>query len=73
MSQNDLVTELTGMQTTITYTIGFGNGISATGLQLLQDTAYKSGGGFYVATDMPELVSTLQQIMSAITMSPSTP
>lgn len=61
MSQNDLASELTGVQTAATYTIALGAGTSAAGVQLLQDTAFKSGGKFYTAYDSTELTNALQQ------------
>ena len=63
MSENDLYDDLTGVQTAITYTIGFGSGISASGLQLLQDTANKSGGKYYPAADADQLAAAVQSAL----------
>lgn len=55
----------------ITYTIGFGTGISASGLQLLQNTATQGHGSYLVATDADslstQLRSTIIDILSVTT------
>lgn len=67
MFTHDLVTSLPGNQVVVTYTVGFGSGISASGLQLLQDTARRGGNagkmpnqGYYTANDDVELTNAIQ-------------
>jgi type IV pilus assembly protein PilY1 len=62
----DIDASLTGKQTVKTYTIGFGGGISAAGLALLQQTASKGGGTYYNANDADQLASALQGAISDI-------
>lgn len=76
MWNNDVVSTLYGNQTVTTYTVGFGSGISATGLALLQDaaeirktdgTCCKDGSGSYhAATDADQLNSALQTIIQGV-------
>jgi len=49
--------KLDGKQTVITNTVGFGNGISATGETLLKNTASKGGGRYLTANNEDELSS----------------
>jgi len=60
MNKNDIYYGLNGKQTVVTYTVGFGTGISAAGLALLQSTATKGGGKYYPANDANELASAMQ-------------
>ena len=60
MSKNDIYGGKSGVQTAVTYTVGFGSGISAAGLALLQNTATKSGGKYYTADNADDLSTALQ-------------
>lgn len=67
MNKNDIYTGLPGNQNVSTFTIGFGGGISALGLALLNDTAYKGGTGQMVnADDATSLNNALQGAVSQI-------
>ncbi len=63
MYKNDIVGSLPEMQRAVTYTIGFGGGISASGLALLQAAAQNAGGTYYTADDADQLNSSLQKIV----------
>lgn len=60
MYTHDVYGGLGGNQTVVTFTVGFDTGISASGLQLLQDTATKGGGKYYTAASGTELANALQ-------------
>ncbi len=60
MYNNDIYSGLLGTQRVVTYTVGFGGSISASGLQLLQDTATKGHGKYYTADDADQLTAALQ-------------
>jgi type IV pilus assembly protein PilY1 len=60
MNTHDVYADFAGNQTVVTYTVGFDTGISASGLQLLQDTAAKGGGSYHSATNGSELATALQ-------------
>lgn len=67
MHTHDVYAGKSGNQTVVTYTIGFGSGISASGKQLLLDTAKKGTGwvsgsntGYYTADDADQLTSSIQ-------------
>ncbi len=62
MYNNDLIsdTTLSGTQRVLTYTVGFGNGISTSGLDLLKRTADAGHGAYYDATDANNLATALQ-------------
>jgi type IV pilus assembly protein PilY1 len=49
-----------------TYTIGFGSGMSTTGLALLQSTANNAGGSFYAAADSASLTEAFNNIISEV-------
>jgi type IV pilus assembly protein PilY1 len=66
MHDNDVVTSLPTKQTVTTYTIGFGGGISAQGLALLQATATKGGGAYTAADDADQLNTALQGYLLSI-------
>jgi type IV pilus assembly protein PilY1 len=66
MHNNDIVSTLTGSQTVTTYTVGFGVGISASGLALLQNAATQGGGTYTSATDADQLASALQGYLTQI-------
>jgi type IV pilus assembly protein PilY1 len=66
MHDNDVYGGLAGKQVVNTYTIGFGSGISAAGLALLQQTASKGGGVYYTADNSDQLSSALQGAISEI-------
>jgi type IV pilus assembly protein PilY1 len=66
MHNNDVYGGLPGKQAVNTYTIGFGGGISASGLALLQQTATKGGGSYYNAADADQLSSALQNALTDI-------
>lgn len=66
MHDNDVYGGLGGKQVINTYTIGFGGGISAAGLALLQQTASKGGGSYYTADDADQLSSALQGAITEI-------
>lgn len=66
MHDNDVYGGLAGKQVINTYTIGFGGGISAAGLALLQQTASKGGGSYYNADNSDQLASALQGAISEI-------
>lgn len=55
-----------GVQNVLVHTVGFGNGLSASGLQALQDTADNGGGNFYTADNSTELESSLQDAIRQI-------
>ncbi len=66
MHTNDIVTSLPGKQLVTTYTVGFGGGISSTGLTLLQSTATKGGGTYTPADDADQLSAALQGYLTQI-------
>lgn len=66
MHGNDVYSGLPGKQIVSTFTIGFGGGISASGLALLQQTASKGGGTYYTADDSDQLSSSLQGAITSI-------
>ncbi|MDH3513270.1 MAG: hypothetical protein OEM83_00140 [Gammaproteobacteria bacterium] len=66
MHDNDVYGGLAGKQVVNTYTIGFGGGISAAGLALLQQTASKGGGSYYNADNSDQLASALQGALTEI-------
>jgi type IV pilus assembly protein PilY1 len=66
MHNNDVYSGLPGKQVVNTYTIGFGGGISASGLALLQQTATKGGGSYYNADNADQLASALQGAITDI-------
>ena len=66
MHNNDVYSGLPGKQVVNTYTIGFGGGISASGLALLQNTASKGGGSYYTADNADQLSSALQGAITEI-------
>jgi type IV pilus assembly protein PilY1 len=66
MHNNDVYGGLSGKQTVNTYTIGFGGGISAAGLALLQQAASKGGGTYYTADNADQLSSSLQGAITEI-------
>lgn len=49
-----------------TYTIGFGTGVSARGLALLQTTASVGGGSFYEAADSASLTEAFNNIINEV-------
>ena len=76
MNANDVYDNVTnalsGNQTVVTYTVGFGTGISSTGQTLLQNTAVKGGGAYYTANDADSLATALQgAIMDALAVTTS--
>ena len=66
MHNNDVYGGLPGKQVVNTYTIGFGGGISASGLALLKQTASKGGGSYYTADNADQLSSALRGAISEI-------
>lgn len=66
MHDNDVYPSLPGEQTVKTYTIGFGNGMSADGRALLDETARRGGGQFFTAQNADELTIALQSIFVQI-------
>lgn len=66
MHDNDVYGGLPGKQVVNTYTIGFGGGISASGLALLQQAATKGGGSYYTADNADQLSSALQGAITEI-------
>lgn len=66
MHNNDVYSGLPGNQVVSTYTIGFGGGISASGLALLQQAASKGGGKYYTADDADQLSTSLQGALTDI-------
>lgn len=66
MHDNDVYAGLGGAQTVTTYTIGFGNGMSAAGRDLLDQTARRGGGQFFTAQDSDELSMALQSVFVQI-------
>jgi type IV pilus assembly protein PilY1 len=66
MHDNDINDALPGKQTVVTYTIGFGGGISAQGLALLKATANKGGGIYTQADQADQLNSALQGYINQI-------
>jgi type IV pilus assembly protein PilY1 len=63
---HDIYSGLPGNQVVTTYTVGFGGGISAAGLALLQDAATKGGGRYYTANNTTELATALQGALTDI-------
>ncbi len=61
LSKEDINTSVPGDQTVTTYTIGF-----KVDLQLLKDTAEKSGGEYYLAEDVQTLTDALTDIVNSI-------
>jgi type IV pilus assembly protein PilY1 len=70
MNKADLSTSLAGVQTSSTYTIGFGPAVA--GSALLAETATRGGGKAYSANDVADLTTTLQEIVSNIVQTSST-
>ena len=66
MHTHDVYSGLPGNQLVSTYTIGFGGGISASGLALLQETANDGGGKYYTADDADQLSTALQGAITDI-------
>jgi len=66
MHTHDVYSGLPGNQVVSTYTIGFGGGISASGLALLQETANEGGGKYYNADDSDQLSTALQGAITDI-------
>jgi type IV pilus assembly protein PilY1 len=66
MHNNDVYGGLPGKQVVNTYTIGFGGGISASGLALLQQAASKGGGKYYNADNADQLSTSLQGALTDI-------
>ncbi len=66
MHNNDVYSGLPGKQVVNTYTIGFGGGISASGLALLQQAAAKGGGKYYTADNSDQLSASLQGAITEI-------
>lgn len=66
MHNNDVYAGLTGRQTVTTYTIGFGDGMSAAGRDLLDQTARRGGGQFFTAQNGDELSIALESIFVQI-------
>ncbi|MGA9031456.1 MAG: hypothetical protein WB402_02910 [Sulfuricaulis sp.] len=66
MHTHDIYTGLPDPQTVTTYTVPLGDGISASGLQLLQDAASKGGGLSLTAVDGNELTIALQTVLNKI-------
>ncbi len=66
MHNHDVYSGIAGKQVVNTYTIGFGGGISASGLALLQSTATRGGGQYYTADDSDQLTSALQSTLTNI-------
>lgn len=66
MNKNDINTTLDGEQTARTFTIGFGNFISAVTRNLLTETASQGGGSYYDATSATELTNRLNNILAQI-------
>ena len=66
MHNNDVVSSLTGNQSVATYTVGFGTGISAAGLALLQNAAAQGGGTYTSATNADQLAAALQGYLTQI-------
>jgi type IV pilus assembly protein PilY1 len=62
MYNNDLIPNsvLPGTQRVLTYTVGFGNGISASGLDLLKRTADAGHGKYFDASNANNLATSLQ-------------
>lgn len=69
MHNNDIYTGVSGNQTVITYTIGFGTGIGADEETLLTNTATNGGGTYYTAGTSDQLVSALQGALTSIVQS----
>lgn len=69
MYKNDVVPESTlkGTQNVITHTVGFGSGISAGGLSLLQTTAANGGGQYKTANSAADLADALQILIEDAT------
>lgn len=66
--ENDLIanTTLKGKQRVLTYTVGFGSGISAGGEKLLQKTAEVGHGKYFTASNSIELADSLQSAIVEI-------
>ncbi len=64
MHTNDANSTLPDPQTVNTFTVGFGGGISASGRQLLIDTAAKGGGEYVDASNSTDLVNALQSAIA---------
>jgi type IV pilus assembly protein PilY1 len=62
MYNNDTYSGIAGTQRVVTYTIGFGGGISTAGLQLLQATAAAGHGQYYDASDADQLSAALRNV-----------
>jgi type IV pilus assembly protein PilY1 len=58
--------DLDGTQNVFVHTVGFGGGLSAGGLDALEDTAMNGGGNFYTADNSTELQIALQDAISQI-------
>lgn len=71
MNTHDVNTDLNGTQTVVTFTIGFGSGISSAGLALLQSAASKGGGSYKAADNADQLTDALQSAIIEITTTTS--
>jgi len=69
MHNNDIYADVSGNQTVITYTVGFGTGLSSDAVTLLTNTATNGGGTYYTATTTDQLVSALQGALTSIVQS----
>lgn len=66
MNNNDVYSGLPNAQKVGTFTVGFGTGISAAGLALLQETATQGGGQYYTAENGAQLSDALQGAIATI-------
>lgn len=66
MNETDLISGLDGKQSVVTYTIGFGSGVSGSLTTLLTQTGVKGGGNSYLAKDFRELSNAFTQIITEI-------
>lgn len=70
LSNND-ISPLSGDQTVVTYTVGFGTGITTSGRNLLKRTAGVGGGTYLTADDITTLSNTLRAIFFSISSTSS--
>lgn len=64
MYENDIYTGISENQTVSTYTVGFGSGLNQSSINLLTDTATKSGGKYYTADNDDDLTAALQSAIN---------
>ena len=71
MANNDINANVSGDQTAVLFTVGFSNGVTPQGTELLKRAAYVTDGEYLTANDATTLVKKLQAIIYSITTTTS--